>query len=158
VIAVSVSVVVLYGLRLQRGSTWSLRLAVRLSSLGYALPGMVIAVGVLIPLGRLDQLLSYLRQVLFQQPPGLVLSGTIAALVFGYLVRFLAVALATVEATLLRIPPSLDEAAPQLRAGIPGHPVASAPAADGRRDLGGNAAGVCGCHEGAASHDGAAAF
>jgi iron(III) transport system permease protein len=117
VIAVSVSVVVLYGLRLQRGSTWSLRLAVRLSSLGYALPGMVIAVGVLIPLGRLDQLLSYLRQVLFQQPPGLVLSGTIAALVFGYLVRFLAVALATVEATLLRIPPSLDEAARSLGQG-----------------------------------------
>lgn len=109
IIAVSVSVVVLYGLRMQglgrAGSPWGLRLAVQLSSLGYALPGVVIAVGVLIPLGWLDQLLSYLRQVVLQQPPGLVISGTLTALVFGYLVRFLAVALATVEATLLRIPP-----------------------------------------------------
>ena len=117
VIAVSVSVVVLYGLRLQGGSPWGLRLAVQLSSLGYALPGVVIAVGVLIPLGWLDQLLSYLRQVVLQQPPGLVISGTLTALVFGYLVRFLAVALATVEATLLRIPPSLDEAARSLGQG-----------------------------------------
>ncbi len=117
VIAVSVSVVVLYGLRLQRGSAWGLGLAVRLASLGYALPGVVIAVGVLIPLGQLDQLLSYLRQVLLQQSPGPVFSGTIAALVFGYLVRFLAVALATVEVTLLRIPPSLDEAARSLGEG-----------------------------------------
>lgn len=115
VIAVLVAVVVLYGLRLQRA--WGLRLAVRLSSLGYALPGVVIAVGVLIPLGQLDQLLSYLRQALFQQPPGLVISGTIVALVFGYLVRFLAVALSTVEATLARIPPSLDEAARSLGQG-----------------------------------------
>jgi iron(III) transport system permease protein len=121
VIAVSVSVVVLYGLRMQglgrAGSPWGLRLAVQLSSLGYALPGVVIAVGVLIPLGWLDQLLSYLRQVVLQQPPGLVISGTLTALVFGYLVRFLAVALATVEATLLRIPPSLDEAARSLGQG-----------------------------------------
>ncbi|MFS8883289.1 iron ABC transporter permease [Synechococcus sp. R55.3] len=117
VIAVSVSVVVLYGLRLQGGSPWGLRLAVQLSSLGYALPGVVIAVGVLIPLGWLDQLLSYLRQVVLQQPPGLVIGGTLTALVFGYLVRFLAVSLATVEATLLRIPPSLDEAARSLGQG-----------------------------------------
>ncbi|MGY2976483.1 ABC transporter permease [Thermostichus sp. MS-CIW-37] len=117
IIAVSVSVVVLYGLRLQGGSPWGLRLAVQLSSLGYALPGVVIAVGVLIPLGWLDQLLSYLRQVVLQQPPGLVIGGTLTALVFGYLVRFLAVSLATVEATLLRIPPSLDEAARSLGQG-----------------------------------------
>ncbi|WP_414400702.1 ABC transporter permease [Synechococcus sp. R3-13] len=117
VIAVSVSVVVLYGLRLQGGSPWGLWLAVQLSSLGYALPGVVIAVGVLIPLGWLDQLLSYLRQVVLQQPPGLVIGGTLTALVFGYLVRFLAVSLATVEATLLRIPPSLDEAARSLGQG-----------------------------------------
>jgi len=117
VIAVLVAVVVLYGLRLQRGSAWGLRLAVRLAALGYALPGVVIAVGVLLPLGRLDQLLSYLRQVVLQQPPGLVISGTLTALVFGYLVRFLAVALATVEATLMRIPPSLDEASRSLGQG-----------------------------------------
>ncbi len=121
VIAVLVSVVVLYGLRMQGlgrvGSPWGLRLAVQLSSLGYALPGVVIAVGVLIPLGRLDQLLSHLRQLLFQQPPGLVISGTIVALIFAYLVRFLAVSLATIEATLMRIPPSLDEAARSLGQG-----------------------------------------
>ncbi|MEN9260122.1 MAG: iron ABC transporter permease [Thermostichus sp. HHBFW_bins_43] len=121
VIAVLVSVVVLYGLRMQgfgrKGSPWGLRLAVHLSSLGYALPGVVIAVGVLLPLGRMDQLLSYLRQVLFQQPPGLVISGTITALIFGYLVRFLAVSLSTIEATLMRIPPSLDEAARSLGQG-----------------------------------------
>ncbi len=121
VIAVVVSVVLLYGLRIQGleqvGSRWGLRLAVQLASLGYALPGVVIAVGVLLPLGQLDQILSHLRQVLFQQPPGLVLSGTIAALIFGYLVRFLAVSLSTLEATLMRIPPSLDEAARSLGQG-----------------------------------------
>ncbi|MGQ9838106.1 MAG: ABC transporter permease [Cyanobacteriota bacterium] len=114
-IAVLVSVVVLYGVRLQgRDKGSALRLAVQLSSLGYALPGVVIAVGVLLPLGHLDQILSNLRQVILQQPPGLVLSGTIVALIFAYLVRFLAVSLSTIEATLTRIPPSLDDAARSL--------------------------------------------
>jgi iron(III) transport system permease protein len=77
----------------------------RLAAMGYAVPGSVIAVGVLSALGALDQTLSH-----FQLAKGLVFSGTVGALVYAYLVRFLAPALGTVEAGLEKIKPSLDEA------------------------------------------------
>ena len=82
--------------------------------MGYAVPGTVIAVGVLIPFGALDNQLDALVQTLFGVSTGLLLSGTLVALIFAYVVRFLSVSLQTVESGLNRIKPSLDEAARSL--------------------------------------------
>ncbi|MCS6787572.1 MAG: iron ABC transporter permease [Thiobacillaceae bacterium] len=88
----------------------------RVASLGYAVPGTVIAVGALIPLTALDHaLIAWLREA-YGVNPGLVITGTAVALVFAYLARFLAVALNATEAALARIRPSLDEAARSLGA------------------------------------------
>lgn len=83
----------------------------RLASLGYAIPGAVIAVGILLPLGRLDNLIADWARVQFGISIGLVFTGSIAALVYAYLVRFLAIALQTVEAGLGKIRPSMEDAA-----------------------------------------------
>ncbi len=88
----------------------------RLASLGYAVPGTVIAVGALIPLTALDHALILWLRERFDLDPGLILTGTATALVFAYLARFLAVALNAVEASLSRIRSSLDEAARSLGA------------------------------------------
>jgi iron(III) transport system permease protein len=63
----------------------------RLVGLGYAVPGAVIAVGVLIPVTRLDNWLAGQWAALVRHNPGLLLTGGIAALIYAYLVRFLAV-------------------------------------------------------------------
>ena len=86
----------------------------RAVGLGYAVPGSVIAVGVLIPVTRLDNLIATSWQSAFGTNPGLLLTGGIAALVYAYLVRFLAVALQTVGASLSKITPSMDDAAKSL--------------------------------------------
>ena len=82
----------------------------RLLGMGYAVPGAVIAVGVLIPFTWLDRHLGRWFGLLSDTEPGLLLSGTIAILVFAYLVRFLALSLNTVDAGLAKIKPSMDEA------------------------------------------------
>lgn len=82
--------------------------------LGYAVPGAVIAVGVLIPVTRLDHALSGLWMQWTGSNPGLLLTGGIAALVYAYLARFLTVSLQSVESGLARITPSMDEAARSL--------------------------------------------
>ena len=92
-------------------------LASRIVGLGYAVPGSVIAVGVLIPVTRLDHWLAGLWQQMTGANPGLILTGGIAALVYAYLARFLAIALQTVEAGLARITPSMEAAAQSLGSG-----------------------------------------
>jgi len=88
----------------------------RVAALGYAVPGAVIAVGVLVPLTRLDNVLAgWLEQALGVRV-GLLLTGTVAALVYAYLARFLAIALQTMDAGLAKITPSMDDAARSLGA------------------------------------------
>lgn len=89
-------------------------LANRVACMGYAVPGTVIAVGVLIPFAALDNSIDAWLRGAFGVSSGLLLTGTLAALVFAYLVRFLAVALNTVEASLGKIKPSMDDAARNL--------------------------------------------
>ena len=91
--------------------------AIRISGLGYAVPGAVIAVGVLIPVTRLDHVLAGWWMAWTGTSPGLLLTGGIAALVYAYLVRFFAVALQAMEAGLTRITPSMDSAARSLGLG-----------------------------------------
>ncbi|NKC33583.1 ABC transporter permease [Falsiroseomonas selenitidurans] len=83
----------------------------RVAALGYALPGSVIAVGALVPFALFDNALDAWMRARFGVSTGLLLSGSIAALVFAYLVRFLGVALSAVESGLARIRPSLFGAA-----------------------------------------------
>ncbi|RZO23117.1 MAG: iron ABC transporter permease [SAR92 clade bacterium] len=90
--------------------------AVGVASLGYAVPGTVIAVGVLIPVAWLDNQIDFLSKAWFNYPTGLLLSGTIGILVFAYVIRFLSVALNTVDSGLTAIKPSIDESARSLGA------------------------------------------
>jgi iron(III) transport system permease protein len=115
VLAVLLALVLSYGVRLTKGR---LSLAMcRLVGLGYAVPGVVIAVGILIPVARLDNWLADRILATFTFDPGLLFTGGIAALVYAYLVRYSALALQTVEAGLTRITPSMDDAARGLGAG-----------------------------------------
>ena len=106
-----------YAARLARGRLASVvAWANRAAALGYAIPGAVIAVGVLVPLGRLDNWIASGIESAFDVKPGLLLTGTIVALVYAYLVRFLAVALQTVESGLAKVTPRMDDAARSLGA------------------------------------------
>jgi iron(III) transport system permease protein len=111
-LALIVAVFLAYGLRLF--PAWSLRIGTQLAVMGYAIPGAVIAVGILVPLGWLDNQIDSFAVNTFNISTGLVLSGTIFALIYAYLVRFLAVSFNAIEANLLKIRPSLDEAARSL--------------------------------------------
>jgi len=112
--AVVLAVLLAYGARLAKGGIpGALN---RLVGLGYAVPGSVIAVGVLIPVTRLDNWLIAEWQQWFGSNPGLLLTGGMAALIYAYLVRFLAVALQSVSASLAKVTPSMDEAARSLGA------------------------------------------
>ena len=91
--------------------------AASFASLGYAVPGSVVAVGVLTPFAAFDNALSSLSELMFGTPTGLVLTGGIAALIFAYLVLYLAVALQSVGAGLERVTPSISGAARLLARG-----------------------------------------
>lgn len=114
-LALALAVLLAYGARLSRGM-FAPALN-RLVGLGYAVPGSVIAVGVLIPVTRLDHWLAEQWQHWYGDNPGLLLTGGIAALVYAYLVRFLAVALQAVGTSLAKITRSMDDAARSLGLG-----------------------------------------
>jgi len=113
-IAVVLGTLMAYAARLTHSR--GVELANRAASLGYAIPGAVIAVGVLVPLGRLDNALGDWIESVLGVKTGLLLTGTVAALVYAYLVRLLAVALQTTEAGLAKITPSMEHAARSLGA------------------------------------------
>lgn len=87
------------------------RFMVRFVSMGYAIPGTVIAVGVLIPFAWFDNTLDAFLTEYFNISSGLLISGTVVILIFAYLTRFLAVSINTVEAGFLKIKPTMDEVA-----------------------------------------------
>ena len=86
------------------------RPAVRIAGLGYAVPGTVLALGLLIPLAGLDNSIDAMMRSTFGVSTGLLFSGSIFALIIAYSIRFLAVGLGTIEAGLERISPNLDAA------------------------------------------------
>jgi iron(III) transport system permease protein len=92
------------------------RAAVKLMSLGYAVPGAVIAVGILIPLALFDNRLNEAMKALIGVGPGLLLTGSVFALLYGYLVRYFAVGYQSIEAGLARITPAMDASARSLGA------------------------------------------
>lgn len=80
----------------------------RLASTGYALPGTVLAIGVLVPLTLLDFAINDLAEFLGMSGPGLILTGSVVALIFAFCVRFVAIAIGSIESSYKRISPSLD--------------------------------------------------
>jgi iron(III) transport system permease protein len=111
-LGIAVAVLLAYGRRLQ--PSFTNRLATRVATLGYGIPGAVIAVGLMVPLGSFDNWLDRLLRSSLGISSGLLLSGSITALLFAYLVRFLAVAFGAVAASLENIQPNLDNAARSL--------------------------------------------
>lgn len=107
--ALLVALIMAYGTRLRPNLLT--RSATKIGSMGYAIPGSVIAVGILIPFGWTDNVVDSWARETLGFSTGLLLSGTIFALIFAYVVRFLAVAFNTVEASLGNITSNMDEAA-----------------------------------------------
>lgn len=112
VIAVTLSLVLAYAKRLQRSQL--VDFAMTSAGLGYALPGTIIAIGIIIPLAWLDHQLIDLFEDWFDIELGLLFSGTLFALLFAYTVRFLAVSLSAVQSGLGKIKPNIDNAAKSL--------------------------------------------
>jgi iron(III) transport system permease protein len=113
-VAVVLALTMAYAARISKRR--SIAVANRAAALGYAIPGAVIAVGVLVPLARVDNWLADALEAGLGIPMNLLLTGTIAALVYAYLVRFLSVALQTTEAGLAKITPSMEDVARSLGA------------------------------------------
>jgi iron(III) transport system permease protein len=111
---VVVAVLIVFARRIRPGRLATA--AIALAGLGYALPGAVIALGVLLPLAAFDRGLDALMRGAFGVSTGLLLTGSVAALFLAYAVRFLAGALQSVEAAFARVPPSYEEAARALGA------------------------------------------
>ena len=92
------------------------RPAARLAGLGYALPGTVLALGLLIALATFDNAIDEVARSWLGHSTGLLLSGSAAALIMAYTIRFLAVSLGAIDAGLAQISPNLDAAARTLGA------------------------------------------
>jgi iron(III) transport system permease protein len=110
--AVGLALLIAYAARSHAGP--ATRWAHRIAGLGYALPGSVIAVGVLIPVTQLDHAIATLLRETLHVEIGLVFTGGIAALVYACLVRYLTAALQAVDAGLSKITPHMDDAARSL--------------------------------------------
>ncbi len=108
IIAVSIALLLAYGKRLHK--TPLISVGVQTASMGYAVPGTVIAVGVMMPFAWFDNTLDSWMREHFDISTGLLLSGTLFALLFAYTVRFLAVSVQAVEAGLGKIKPTMDDA------------------------------------------------
>ena len=113
--AVVIGLFLAYAVRLRRST--SLRNLARFASLGYAVPGAVLAIGILFPFGAFDNAVDSFMRETFGISTGLILSGTIVAVLFAYVVRFLALAYGTLEAGLGRVTPHMDDAARTLKHG-----------------------------------------
>lgn len=102
---------------LRRGRESWLAASRRVSSLGYAIPGTVLALGLLIPIAALDNRIADTARAVFGLELGLLLIGSGGALVIAYTVRFLAIAISGVESGFARISPRIDDAARALGSG-----------------------------------------
>ncbi|QEE35269.1 iron ABC transporter permease [Octadecabacter sp. SW4] len=112
VLTVAGGVFMVYGVRLSGRRLPALLMPV--TAIGYAAPGAVLALGILIPLAAFDNALADMVLAITGRDPGLIFTGTAAALVLAYVVRFFAIAQGTADAALGRVSPSLPMAARSL--------------------------------------------
>ena len=111
---VVLAVILAYARRIARSRF--VNAAVRLAGVGYALPGTVLALGLLIPLAALDNRIDAASRAVLGLPLGLLMTGSLFALVLAFAIRFLAVSLGAIEAGMERVSPNLDAAARTLGA------------------------------------------
>lgn len=109
VIAVTLATVIAYSRRLASGKF--MLIISRVASLGYAVPGAVLAIGVVIPFAFFDNAVDQLARDYVGVSTGLVLSGTVFALIFAYVVRFMAVSIGSLESSFSKVSESVDMAA-----------------------------------------------
>jgi len=114
-IAIVLGLFLAYSLRLGR-ARW-LNLVTRLAALGYAVPGAVLAIGVIMFLGYTDNAIDGFAKSSFGVSTGLLFSGTVAAVIFAYVVRFLSLSFGSLESGLAKITNTMDGAARTLGAG-----------------------------------------
>ena len=113
-LCVSISLIILYAVRIN--STSFFRFLSKMASLGYSIPGAVIAIGIMIPMLGLDKVIIDLWKQSFGTRIGLIFSGTLFALTFSYVVRFLTVAINPVDAAFKKFSNSMEEASHSLGA------------------------------------------
>jgi iron(III) transport system permease protein len=111
-LAVTIALFLAYGKRLFTGHAVSA--SIRVVATGYAIPGTVVAVGVIIPFAWIDNSIDSTLREHFGFSSGLLLSGSLFAVMFAYMVRFLSVSIQSVESGLTRIKLSMDDAARSL--------------------------------------------
>ncbi len=114
-VLITVSLALLLSYAKKQHDSPLLRGSLFISNLGYALPGSVLAVGVVLPLGYFEQWIQPLLPAL-GLPPQQILLGSVFALLIAYTVRFLTVAVGPLESSFSRIKPSIPEAARSLGA------------------------------------------
>mgnify|MGYP001765303972 CR=1 FL=1 len=110
VVAVGLGLVLVGGRRLHPGSRLH-RGALRVATLGYAVPGTVLAIGLLVVFGGLDGVIREAVVALGGRPTGLLFSASLTALVVAYVVRFFRLSASKIETGLERLSPSLDQSA-----------------------------------------------
>ncbi|RJE80249.1 iron ABC transporter permease [Paracoccus sp. JM45] len=112
VLTVGMALIMVYGTRLS--GRMLPRILQPVTTVGYAAPGAVLAVGILIPLAALDHKVADAWLAITGTDPGLLLTGTGAAIVFSYTVRFFAIGQGAIDGAFTRVPPSLPMAARSL--------------------------------------------
>ena len=115
-VAVALGVVLAYARRATRSAL--VQTATGLTALGYAVPGTVLAVGILVPLAAFDNGVDALMRSTFGISTGLLLSGTGFALILAYTVRFLAISLGTIDAGFKKTSMNLDAASRTMGVGV----------------------------------------
>jgi len=108
IITLILGLILAYSKRMNKNK--ATRFFVGFSSLGYAVPGAVLAIGIIIPFAAFDNFIDGMMREYFQISTGLILSGTAFAIIFSYSVRFLAVASGSIESSLDKITPNMDMA------------------------------------------------
>ena len=111
---VSVLIGIFLGHAARTSRVMPVRIATLAASVGYAVPGTVLAIGILVPLARFDNALDGFAREAFGISTGLLLTGTMFSIVFAYVVRFMAVSYGAIDAGYARLSPSLHMAARSL--------------------------------------------
>lgn len=106
---VVIALLLVYSKRIQKNKV--ITSLVKVTTLGYAIPGIVIAIAVLILFTSVDHYIDGLMQYLFNTSTGLLLSGTLSMLVFAYIIRFLSISVQSLDSGLNKIKPSMDDTA-----------------------------------------------
>ena len=112
IITVGAAVILVFGLRMGNGGL--MRVLLPVTALGYAAPGAVLALGLLIPLAAIDHHLADGVLALTGHDPGLMITGTAAAIVLAYALRFFGIAQGAVDSAFGRQSPNLPHAARSL--------------------------------------------